>query len=439
MLALLVGGLIAAAAAQPTVVVLNDVRLIDGTGRPAVEHAALVIEEGRITRIMRAADSTRFPRGARIVQYHGRTVIPGLIDDHMHLGLVHDGRVDSANYTAAVLGEQLTRLLGYGVTTVQSLGANRDLLYAVRRDTISFPRVYTADRGVGVDGGVPPFEVGSDQVLRPRDAEEARAAVRGMAARHPDVIKIWVDDLYGRFPKMRPELYEAVIDEAHRHHLRVAAHVFYLDDAKALVRAGVDILAHSVRDKPVDGELIDAMRRRGVWYIPTLTVDESMFVWAERPDWEADRFFRSALDSGVAERLTSARVVDSVRALPKLQELKGYFQTAAHNLKIMVDSGVRVGFGTDAGAFPTRVYGFAEHHELAMMVAAGLTPMQALQCATERAAALLHDRERGTIERGRIADLVVIDGDPLADIHNTTRIVAIWHNGREVAPVVPAA
>jgi imidazolonepropionase-like amidohydrolase len=436
MLAFLVAGLMAFA--QAPVIVLDDVRLIDGTGRAPVEHMALIIENGRIARVMRA-DSTRYPRGARIVHYHGRTVMPGLIDDHMHLGLVVGMRVDSMNYTPEVLGTQLTRLLGYGVTTVQSLGANRDLLYQVRRDTISFPRVYTADRGVGVDGGVPPFEVGSDQVLRPRDAVEARDAVRGMATRHPDVIKIWVDDLYGKFPKMRPDIYTAVIDEAHRHHLRVAAHVFYLEDAKALVAAGVDILAHSVRDKPVDSELIDAMRKRGVWYIPTLTVDESMFIYGDRPGWEADPFFLAALDSGVADRLSSQRFSDSILALPKLADLRRYFGNASRNLKTLVDSGVRVAFGTDAGAFPTRVYGFAEHHELAMMVAAGLTPAQAIHCATERAAALLGDSERGVLERGKIADLLVLDGDPLRDIHATTRIVAIWHNGREVAPVVPAS
>jgi imidazolonepropionase-like amidohydrolase len=321
---------------------------------------------------------------------------------------------------------------------VQSLGANRDLLYAVRRDTVSFPRVYTADRGIGVDGGVPPFEAGSDQVLRPHDAAEGRDAVRGSAARHPDVIKIWVDDLYGKYPKMRPDIYEAVIDEAHRHHLRVAAHVFYLDDAKALVQAGVDILAHSVRDRPVDAELIDAMKKRGVWYIPTLTVDESMFIYGDRPARESERFFQAALDSGVLGQLTSARVVDSIRALPELAAFREYYATASRNLKTMVDSGVRVAFGTDAGAVPTRMYGYAEHHELEMMVAAGLTPMQAIQCATERAAALVRDSERGKLERGTIADLLVLDGDPLQDIRNTRRIVAIWHNGTEVAPVVPA-
>jgi imidazolonepropionase-like amidohydrolase len=437
MLAFVVAGLVGLAQ-PPQVVVIDDVRLIDGTGRPPVEHAALVIEEGRIARVMQAADSARFPRGARIVHYGGRTVMPAIIDDHMHLGLVSGMHVDSTNYRPEILGTQLTRLLGYGVTTVQSLGANRDLLYAVRRDTISFPRVYTADRGIGVDGGVPPFEVGSDQVLRPRNAAEGRDAVRGSATRHPDVIKIWVDDLYGKYPKMRPDIYEAVIDEAHRHHLRVAAHVFYLDDAKALVQAGVDILAHSVRDRPVDAELIDAMKKRGVWYIPTLTVDESMFIYGDRPARESERFFQAALDSGVLAELTSARVVDSIRALPKLAAFREYYATASKNLKTMVDSGVRVAFGTDAGAFPTRIYGYAEHHELEMMVAAGLTPMQAIQCATLRAAALLRDGERGTLERGRIADLLVLDGDPLKDIRNTRRLVAIYHNGTEVAPVVPA-
>ena len=437
--ALLLSSLTRSAIAQITVV--DGVELIDGTGGPPITDAALVIDSGRIARVMQT-DPSAYPAGARVVHYAGRTIIPGLIDDHMHFGLLNGVRVDSANYSRANVQRQMARLIGYGVTTVISLGANRDILYAVRDDAragkVAGPRILTADHGIGVTGGVPPFAVGSEQVARPTTPDEARAAVRAMATRHADLVKIWVDDFYGRYPKMLPEIYTAVIDEAHRQHLRVAAHVFYLDDAKALVDAGVDILAHSVRDRPVDAALIDAMKRRGVWYIPTLTVDESYFVFGDSPAWMNDRFFTAALDSGVLGWLRSPAYLDSLRSNPRLAAYKAYFAMAQRNLKTLADSGVRIGFGTDGGAFPTRVQGFAEHRELALMVGAGLTPAQALACATGHAAELAGvDGTTGTLEPGKAADFLVLAGDPLTDISNTTRLVAIWQAGREVAPLVP--
>jgi imidazolonepropionase-like amidohydrolase len=436
--ALLLSSLVLAAEAQVTVV--DGVQLIDGTGGPPISDAAIVIENGRVSRIMQT-DPAAYPAGARVVHYPGKTVIPGLIDDHIHFGLLDGMRTDSANYTRANVMRQAARFVGYGVTTVTSLGANRDILYAIRDDisagTIIGPRILTADRGIGVTGGVPPFPVGTEQVYRPNSADEARTVVRESAARSPDLIKIWVDDFYGKYPKMRPDIYTAVIDEAHKRHLRVAAHVFYLDDAKALVNAGVDILAHSVRDQPVDTALIEPMKRRGVWYIPTLTVDESYVMVADQPAWMHDRFFAAALDSGVATTIDNRAYIDSMRSDPQLAAYRGYLAMAERNLKTMADSGVRIGFGTDGGAFPMRVQGFAEHREMQLMVAAGLTPAQVLQCATRRAAELAGvDATAGTIEPGKVADFLVLAGDPLADIANTTKLVAVWHTGRPVTPVV---
>jgi imidazolonepropionase-like amidohydrolase len=436
---LLLSSLASAATAQVTVV--DGVQLIDGTGGPPISDAAIVIENGRITRIMQT-DPSAYPAGARVVHYPGKTVIPGLVDDHMHFGLLNGTHADSANYTRANVVRQAARLVAYGVTTATSLGLNRDILYAIRDDisagTIVGPRILTADRGIGVTAAVPPYPAESEQIYRPNTPDEARAAVRESAARSPDLIKIWVDDFYGKYPKMRPDIYSAVIDEAHRRHLRVAAHVFYLDDAKALVDAGVDILAHSVRDQPVDSALIEPMKRRGVWYIPTLTVDESYFVFADRPAWMHDRFFTAALDSGVQTWLESPAYIDSIRSNPRLSEYRGYLAMAERNLKTMADSGVRIGFGTDGGAFPTRVQGFAEHREMQLMVAAGLTPAQVLQYATRRAAELAGvDATAGTVEPGKVADFLVLAGDPLADIANTTKLVAVWHTGRMITPLVP--
>jgi len=146
-----------------------------------------------------------------------------------------------------------------------------------------------------------------------------------MGKRHADMVKIWVDSLGGTKPAMSPEIYRAVIEEAHKHHLRVAAHVYYLADAKSLVNDGVDILAHSVRDKPVDQELISAMKRRGVWYIPTFTVDESFYIYAENPGFMQINFFKDALPPPMLTTLTSEAYVQKVNQDPKTAQHKADF------------------------------------------------------------------------------------------------------------------
>jgi imidazolonepropionase-like amidohydrolase len=224
--------------------------------------------------------------------------MPALISDHSHLGVVKDGKISSENYTAENIEAALRQYEGYGVTTVLSLGVNKDLLYGwrarQRAGEFGGAEVFTEDRGLGVQRAAPPIPIGEDQIARPKTPEEARTIVREMAARHPDIIKIWVDDFFGATePKMPPEIYGAVIDEAHKHGLRVAAHIFHLEEAKSLLRDGLDVIAHSVRDKPVDQEFIDLMN-------PTL--DEAQFVYAEHPAWMDTAAFRSAVEPNVSKR-----------------------------------------------------------------------------------------------------------------------------------------
>jgi imidazolonepropionase-like amidohydrolase len=259
-----------------------------------------------------------------------------------------------------------------------------------------------------------------------------------MAARHPDIVKLWLDDSYGRYPKMQPAVYKAILDECRDRGLRVAAHVFYLTDAKAPVRDGVDVLAHSVRDRDVDPEFVKMMKTGGVLYIPTLTVDESFFVFAEHPDVMGDSFFQLAAGPELLKMLQSADYREKVESDPNLPKYKAALATAMRNLKTLNDAGVRIAFGTDSGAFPVRIPGWAEHHELELMVRAGLTPMQALTAATRGSATVLGASDRGTLEAGKRADFLILAADPLEDIRNTRKIVAVWHGGREVKPRVAA-
>jgi len=424
------------------VVVLEGARLIDGTGAAPRENAALVIEGDHIKAIG-TVGKMHYPKGARVVDVHGRTIIPSFINSHGHLGVVLNTAQSPNAYTRENVQNAVVQYEQYGVTSVLVLGLNRDLVYDLRdeqkKGTFPGATIFTAGRGIGVPGAAPPVPVAPDQVYRPTTVDEARADVREMASRHVDMIKIWVDDVYGRFSKMQPEVYAAVIDEAHKQGVGVAAHVFYLEDAKRLVADGVDVLAHSVRDQKVDSEFIAAMKARGVFYVPTLTVDESFYVFAEHPEMMDNPFFTNAVSADLLKMFQSPEYKAKCENDPNLSKNKAAHATAMQNLKILQDAGVKVAFGTDSGAFPARIPGWGEHRELEMMVDSGLTPMQALVAATRISASLIHAGDRGTLEPGKRADLIVLAANPLDDIRNTRQMVAIWHAGREVQPRVPAA
>jgi imidazolonepropionase-like amidohydrolase len=336
----------------------------------------------------------------------------------------------------------------YGVLDMLSLGLNRDLIYRVQEQqeagTVDGATVFVADHGIGVDGGAPPLKHADDQLDQPTNPDEARKAVDAAAARHTNFIKIWVDDLYGTKPKMQPAIYTAIIDEAHKQHIPVAAHMFYLADAKALVAAGVDVLAHSVRDQPVDSALIQLMKQHHTWYIPTLTVDESFFVFADHPELLNDPFLIRATSPEELALLKSDAYRKKVASDPNTARHRADFAMASKNLKRLYDAGIHIGFGTDSGAMPVRLPGYAEHRELALMVAAGLTPTQAIQCATANNATLLGEAAYatavggkpgfGVLASGKQADFLLVQGDPAHSIDDTRKIVSIWHHGFEGKP-----
>lgn len=434
-------GLAGLAEAAPAVV-LEGARLIDGTGRPVRDNAVLVIEGDRITAVGIAGKLAR-PKGARVIDVHGRTIMPGLISAHSHVGLVIGTANRADAYTREVVEHAVVLYAQYGVTSVVTLGLNRDLVFELRdqQKQGKFPgaSIFTAGRGIGAPGGVPPQPVAPDQIYRPATIDEARADVRELAGHHADIVKIWVDDNFGKFTKMQPDVYGAVIDECHKHGLRVAAHVFYLADAKALVAAGVDVLAHSVRDLPVDADLIRALKSRGVFYIPTLSVDESFFVFAEQPEVLGEEFFQRAVSPELVQMFQGQTYRDKVKDNPSVPKEKAAFAVAQKNLKALHNAGVHVAFGTDSGANPERIPGWGEHHELELMVRAGLSPMDAIVAATQTSAAVIKASDRGTLEAGKRADFVVLAADPTADIRNTRQLVSVWSGGREIAPLVPAA
>ena len=432
-----------AQAAHKPPVLLRDVRVIDGNGGPPLEHADVLITGSKITAVETEAetDARKLPPNTTIVKLTGETVLPGLISNHSHLGITKGTSVSGNNVTRANILRQLRQYTAYGVTTVTSLGLNLKPFYDLQPQAHSGAThtadMFGADRGFGAPNGAPPASMGllDTQVYRPQTPEEARAQVRETAQRHPDLIKIWVDDMHHTVPaKMTPEVYKAIIDEAHVNGVRVASHVYYLEDARLLVGDSVDILAHGVRDTAVDPDFIKLIKARGTWYVPTLGLDESFYIYAEHPEWLQQPFLRRALPPSLAAQLSDpawrAKVLGDTKAVAAQKQS---LATNMKNVKTLFDAGVNVGFGTDSGATPLRIPGFAEHRELKLLTEAGLTPLQAIQTATKNAAALLHLDDRGVIAPGKLADLLVVDGDPSKDITAVDNIESVWRRGRKVA------
>jgi imidazolonepropionase-like amidohydrolase len=439
---LLALSLSAAAGTVDAATMIRGARLIDGTGAPAREDVTLVIDGDKIS-VLGAGLRVKMPDGTRVVDYTGKTIIPGLVSDHGHIGSVDGTRSGLPElYTRANALRQLKQWQAYGVTTVTSLGVNDPaVFYPLRADLHAGKAegadLFGADHGIGVPNGAPPakmMKVGPNQLDRPSTPEEARAFTDAAIARGTDVVKIWVDDFNGSLPvKMKPEIWQAVIAEAHAKHKRVAAHVYYLDDARKLVDDGVDILAHGVRDQPVDAGFIDAVKQHGTWYIATLDLNEAAYIYARHPAWMDQPFFTHAVQPDLARQFADPAWRDKVQTDKATKVNEEALQTNLKNLKTLYDAGVKIGFGTDAGAMPLRIPGFAEHRELALMVDAGLTPLQAIQVATQRAAELLMLDDRGVLAKGKRADFVVLDADPSKDIEATTKIDAVWQGGKEVA------
>ena len=440
-LALATGGgslvLAAALLAQPGpdpggAVVLTGGRVIDGTGQPPLDRAALLIRDGRIQAVVTAAELAT-PDGATRVDVAGKTIIPGLITAHAHL---NDG--DEALPLRERLLAQLRVYARFGVTTVHTLGDGRSAAHRAHAPRRPYPwrvaeesvRVRDAQaRGVLLDRArlypSGPNVVGAT-------AAEARAGVDQIAALGVGVVKTRLDD---RPDDMPPAVYRALIDQAHRRGLRVAAHAVTLDDAKGLADAGVDAIVHSVRDRDVDAELIAALTRRDVGYVPTLTRTLSLFLYETTPAFFRDPFF---LRGGGAYRAEMARIRDpglqaQVRGSAQAATARAVLAQARRNLKLLADGGVTIAMGTDSGTQLGRWQGYFEHVELELMVAAGLTPMQALVAATGAAARVMGLGELGTLEPGNRADFLVLDADPRADIRNTRRIDSIWIAGRRLA------
>jgi imidazolonepropionase-like amidohydrolase len=424
--------LLAAIATAQQTVVYEGARLIVGDGSPAIENGAFAVQRGHITAIGRTIPE---PPGALRVNLAGKTVMPAMINAHVHIGYEGYTSWGAQNYTSENVLDHLQREAFYGTAVTLSVGSSPvDASLQFQRDQQAgkFP---PASRFFFTPGYAPP-NGGPDEVLREATsalhvinevstAGQARASIQAMARKGIKAVKIWVDDRRGTYPKMTPEVYNAIIDEAHKHGMIVHAHATTLADQKAVVGAGADVLVHLVQNEKLDEEYLALLKQKKPYWATVITLGDPTEVCNHDP------FFEQALPDTVIAKIRANTQRRSLTANcgPPPANASAREEILKYNFARMIAAGVRVVLGTDTGVHPGHTFGSGEHVELARWVQLGLTTAQAITAATQRPAELLGLKDMGTLAAGKRADFIVLDANPLDDIRNTRRISSVYLEG----------
>ena len=405
-------------AAGPVTAIVGA-RLVDGTGAAPLNDSVILVSGDRITAAGPRA-KVQVPQGATVVNAAGKTVMPGLVDAHCHLNQPED-----------IMRKLLPIALNWGVTTIRMTGNDKPEIMQVYDDAKAgkflSPRVYTAGQGFNLTGPYP-----GAPTMKPTTPEEARKGVQTHKALRVDFIKLWMSD-----KGFTPEVVEAIVDEAKKQNIPVVAHIGNVAQVKQLADLGVTDFMHEARDG-MNPEFIAYAKSKGLSFTPTLGQGQSRWYYYEHPEiLTMDAKFDGFYARGRAMLNDPARKKEVIGA-PDFEQVKQRFKENNYPfIKMMSDAGIRVITGTDCGAeaSQTTPVGHTTHREVQMFVEAGLTPVNAIRAATLDAARVLERTENptyGSIQAGKIADVVVLNADPTADIMNTIKIDRVMRAGKWV-------
>jgi imidazolonepropionase-like amidohydrolase len=439
-----------AAIQSSPLLIIDHPTIFDGSGNPPIRNGAIVIQGGRIQQIGTRGTIKPGP-GTTVIDATGKFVIPGLIDAHVHFDQSGDvftrpdavdlrairPYADELAWTKERLPVTLMRYLAAGITGVVDMGGPlwtfevRDMA----NKTLNSPRIAVAGPLISTAAELA-FAETDPPVIVADTPEAARDLVRKNADRHPDLTKILFirgkSDIESQFAVVK-----AAAEESHMRGIRVAVHATELELAKMALRAGADVLVHSVEDQRVDREFINMAKTRNVLYITTLIVNEGY-----------DEVFGQTVKlTDIEEQLGDPQVIASWSQFAKTPasqipggipapNLRATQQMQFINLQLLDSAGIRIAAGSDAGNIGT-LHGPALHREFELMAAAGMRPVDILVAATKNSAAVMgKEAEVGTLEKGKLADLLILDADPSRDVHNFRKISKVFKNGTiiEISP-----
>lgn len=420
------------------IILITNGQIIDGTGRAALQSGSLLIENGRFKEISKGSISV--PPRALVIDATGKTVLPGFIDMHAHLASGGFDTVTEEYLTFKLADQQkaLKQMLYWGITAaydpVQPLEFGVQLRNQVRRDSFPSPRLFISGPGITAPEGWA-GTLNPSARIELKDLEDVKRQIDRLVAAKVDILKLFYDDMSSSFvtslPKLEKRLMEAVIDEAHTRKLKVMVHAYRTEDHKEVIRAGADIMAHSAITTPVDDEYLRLAKESKTMYVASLSVYHDVFnenVIRELIDYES---VRRTVPKKTLDTLRSKEPLDSFEKTIKQDYIKRQLPTIDSNLKKVSENGVAIGVGPDTGvmgAFP----GFALHREMELMVQAGLSPASVLVAATKTGAEYLGQPMLGTIEKGKTADMVIVEGSPLEGIKATRNVEIVIKDGQLV-------
>jgi imidazolonepropionase-like amidohydrolase len=419
-------------AAALGVTIFEGARLITGDGSAPIESSAFIIENTKFSGVGKKG-GLHVPAGATHVDLTGKTVMPAMVDIHSHLGFLKqsDGSMSKANFNRENVLDHLNRYAYHGFAAVISSGTDiGELPYQLREEVHPNAALFrTVGRGLAWPGSGPFDPARNDVPYSVTTEAEARAAVRDLAPHHPDFVKIWVDDRNGRQKKLTPPLYTAAADEAHKQNLRAIAHVFDLDDAKGLVRAGVVGFMHMVRDKDIDEEMIALLKQHpGVFFGPNIGIT-SRGLDARRPAWLDAPLLHETIPPAQIQKLEQSFTNRKPDVLARTRE---DWERAKRNIATLRANGVTLALGSDSAGDPSRTLGWHAIWEVESLAAAGIPPMEVITMSTKTAAEILRLDQLGTVATGKSADFIVLDANPLENMSNIRRISNVYLRGQAV-------